>query len=57
MEACEVVTVLFYPNVVGIASVSRVVVGFGRWDSNAGLKSFTMSVSTWGRCGRVRTRH
>lgn len=30
MEACEVVTVLFYPNVVGKASVSKVLAGFGR---------------------------
>lgn len=51
MEACEVVTVLFYPNVVGIASVSKVLVGFGRWDSNAGVKSFAVSMSMGGACG------
>jgi len=57
MEPCEVVTVLFYPNVVGIAGVSKVLAGFGRWDSNAGVKSFAISMSTGGACGRGRTRH
>lgn len=57
MEACEVATVLFYPNVVAIASVSKVLIGFRRWDSNAGVKSLVMSMSTGGACGRVRTRH
>lgn len=36
-----------------MASVSKVLVGFGEWDSNAGIKLFAMSVSTVGACVRV----
>lgn len=60
MEACEVVTALFYPNVVGITSVSKELTGFGRRNSSAGVK-FVMCMSPRGgvgdgACGRVRTR-
>lgn len=37
---------------VGMASVSKVLVGFGEWDSNAGIKVFAMSMAV-GACGRV----
>lgn len=57
MEARDVVTVLFYPNAVGIASVSKMLIGFGTWDSTAGVKAFAMSMSTGGARGRVKTRH
>lgn len=57
IEACEVVTVLFYPDVVDVASGSKVLVGSGRWDYSAGVKSFAISLSTGGASGKVRIRH
>lgn len=41
----------------GIASVSKVQAGSGRWDSSAVVKSFVMSKSTGGVFGRAETRH